>query len=104
MVPNETPQYLGLIQLFLYFGWKWIGLITQEDDAGQHFLTTMELLLLQYGMCSAFTEIVSKIQRFNGMADMFNRYLNDIPRILENKANAIVIYGESDCAMDEPDQ
>ncbi|XP_033024066.1 vomeronasal type-2 receptor 26-like [Lacerta agilis] len=38
MVPNEDHQYKGIIQLLLHFGWKWVGLITPDNEAGERFL------------------------------------------------------------------
>ncbi|XP_066487484.1 vomeronasal type-2 receptor 26-like [Tiliqua scincoides] len=95
MVPSETIQYWGIIHLLLHFGWKWVGLVTQDDDAGDRFLRTMELLLAHNGMCSAFTEIVTKNHRYTGMSDILSNFLNDIPAFLESKAKAVVIYGEN---------
>ncbi|XP_053117320.1 vomeronasal type-2 receptor 26-like [Hemicordylus capensis] len=95
MVPNDDVLYLGIVELLQHFGWKWIGLITQDDDAGQNFLKVLESKLSLNGICSAFTETVPKIHRYTSMADIFNNYLNDIPLLLESKANAVVIYGES---------
>ncbi|XP_066486693.1 vomeronasal type-2 receptor 26-like [Tiliqua scincoides] len=97
MVPSETIQYLGIVQLLVHFGWKWVGLITQDDDAGYNFLRNMELLLYENGMCSAFTEIVVKNHRYTGGADIVSDLLNDIPAFLESKAKAVVIYGENVC-------
>ncbi|KAJ6612174.1 hypothetical protein lerEdw1_015189, partial [Lerista edwardsae] len=95
MVPRETLQYLGIIHLLVHFGWKWVGLITQDDDAGDHFLRTMELLLSQNGICSAFTEMVTKNHRYTSGADIISNLLNDIPAFLENEAKVVVIYGEN---------
>ncbi|XP_053216436.1 vomeronasal type-2 receptor 26-like [Podarcis raffonei] len=54
MVPNETQQYVGIIQLLKYFGWKWVGLFAFDNTSGEHFLQTLELMLSQNGICSAF--------------------------------------------------
>nr|XP_034992709.1 vomeronasal type-2 receptor 26-like [Zootoca vivipara] len=56
MVPNEDLQYKGIIQLLLHFGWKWVGLITPANEAGEHFLQVIEPMLFQNGICSEFTE------------------------------------------------
>ncbi|XP_053216275.1 vomeronasal type-2 receptor 26-like [Podarcis raffonei] len=56
MVPNEGLQYQGIIQLLLYFGWKWVGLLTPDNEAGEHFLRAIEPMLYKNRICSAFTE------------------------------------------------
>ncbi|KAJ6612175.1 hypothetical protein lerEdw1_015190 [Lerista edwardsae] len=96
-LPSETLQYLGIVHLLVHFGWKWVGLITQDDDAGYNFLRKMELLLHENGMCSAFTETVTKNYRYTGMSDIVSNLLNDIPAFLWSTAKAVVVYGENVC-------
>ncbi|XP_048360396.1 vomeronasal type-2 receptor 26-like [Sphaerodactylus townsendi] len=55
-VPQEALQYEGIIQLLLHFGWKWVGLITLDDEDGDHFLDTVEPMLSRNGICAAFIE------------------------------------------------
>nr|XP_056720096.1 vomeronasal type-2 receptor 26-like [Euleptes europaea] len=31
-VPQEALQYEGIVQLFLHFGWKWVGLFTMDNE------------------------------------------------------------------------
>ncbi|XP_062993550.1 vomeronasal type-2 receptor 26-like [Elgaria multicarinata webbii] len=95
MVPNEDTQYLGIIQLLLHFGWKWIGLITLDNEGGERFLQMLEPMLSQNGICSAFTEIVPKNINFLSMGEIIDLYLNDIPVFMNSKANVVVIYGEN---------
>ncbi|KAF7237989.1 hypothetical protein EYD10_15326 [Varanus komodoensis] len=54
MVPNEAPQYMGVVQLLQHFGWTWIGLCAVDDDKGQRFLQTMVPMLSQNLICDAF--------------------------------------------------
>ncbi|XP_033024067.1 vomeronasal type-2 receptor 26-like [Lacerta agilis] len=58
MVPNEALQYRGIIQLLLHFRWRWVGLITPANEAGERFLQNIEPMLFKNGICSAFTEVV----------------------------------------------
>lgn len=97
MVPNEALQYTGMIHLLLHFGWKWVGLITQDDDAGYHFLRMMESLLPLNGICSAFTQLVTKNHRHTSMAESISDSLNYVPLLSGSKANVFLVYGESIC-------
>uniref|UniRef100_A0A670J9S6 G-protein coupled receptors family 3 profile domain-containing protein n=1 Tax=Podarcis muralis TaxID=64176 RepID=A0A670J9S6_PODMU len=54
MVPNEALQYQGIVELLVYFRWKWVGLMAIDDEGGEHFLQTIEPMLLQNKICSAF--------------------------------------------------
>ncbi|KAH0626215.1 hypothetical protein JD844_001054 [Phrynosoma platyrhinos] len=55
MASNEDLQYMGMISLLRHFGWTWVGLFVEDDESGERFLETMESLLSQNGICSAFT-------------------------------------------------
>nr|XP_028560582.1 vomeronasal type-2 receptor 26-like [Podarcis muralis] len=100
MVPNEGLQYQGIIQLLLYFGWKWVGLLTPDNEAGEHFLRAIEPMLYKNRICSAFTEKIWYHLHVTG--NMFDT-VDDVVRgsklftraFIMSKANAVVIYGES---------
>ncbi|XP_060137306.1 vomeronasal type-2 receptor 26-like [Zootoca vivipara] len=100
MVPNEGLQYQGIIQLLLYFGWKWVGLITPDNEAGERFLQTIESMLFKNQICSAFTETMEYHVHINiNMLDMLGDAVHFSKLIrgafITSKANAVVIYGES---------
>ncbi|XP_062993146.1 vomeronasal type-2 receptor 26-like [Elgaria multicarinata webbii] len=69
MVPNEALQYQGIVQLLQRFGWKWVGLITLDDEGGERFLQTIEPMLSQNGICSVFTERFLANWNFFDLAD-----------------------------------
>ncbi|XP_062993156.1 vomeronasal type-2 receptor 26-like [Elgaria multicarinata webbii] len=95
MVPNEALQYQGIVELLQHFGWKWVGLITLDDEAGERFLQTIEPMLSQNGICSEFTERFRANWQTFDMADILNVTLRHLPIFMETKATAVVIYGES---------
>ncbi|XP_015266911.1 PREDICTED: vomeronasal type-2 receptor 26-like [Gekko japonicus] len=95
MVPNEGLQYVGIIQLLLHFRWKWVGLITTDNQAGDHFLQTLEPVLSKNGICSAFTERIKRKFDFDRLNEL-SQYLNGNPTgFLNSRANAIIVYGET---------
>ncbi|CAI5791207.1 Hypothetical predicted protein [Podarcis lilfordi] len=96
MAPNEALQYQGIIQLLLHFGWKWVGLITPANEAGEHFLNTIEPMFFKNGICSAFTERIEYHVRYTGnIFEMVRDTRILFPAFVTSKANAVVVYGDS---------
>ncbi|XP_058020117.1 vomeronasal type-2 receptor 26-like, partial [Ahaetulla prasina] len=56
--PSESAQYVGLVQLLLYFHWNWVGLVANIDDGGEHFVSSLIPKLKEEEICLAFTEIM----------------------------------------------
>ncbi|XP_053117317.1 vomeronasal type-2 receptor 26-like [Hemicordylus capensis] len=92
-IPNEALHYQGIVQLLLYFGWKWVGLIATDNDGGDHFLKVLESLLSQNGICSAFTE--RPITKLIHAGEFFHDISKRISVFLESKAISVIIYGEA---------
>ncbi|XP_060548658.1 vomeronasal type-2 receptor 26-like [Pantherophis guttatus] len=53
--PSEFAQYVGLVQLLLYFQWNWVGLVAPEDDNGEHLISAVMPMLKEKEICLAFT-------------------------------------------------
>ncbi|XP_077169351.1 vomeronasal type-2 receptor 26-like [Paroedura picta] len=95
MFPKEALQYEGIVQLLLHFRWKWVGLITMDDERGEHFLQTFEPILSSNGICAAFTEKAPKHLELENI-DLLIKFIDGSNTNLPNtKANAIVVYGEA---------
>ncbi|XP_062993126.1 vomeronasal type-2 receptor 26-like [Elgaria multicarinata webbii] len=99
MVPNEALQYQGIIHLLQHFQWKWVGLITMEDEGGEHFLRTVEPMLSQNGICSEFTERLETNWHFFDLGEVINRTLTHLTIFMPKKANAVLMYGENTTIM-----
>nr|XP_028560560.1 vomeronasal type-2 receptor 26-like [Podarcis muralis] len=56
MAPSEEHQYTGIVQLLLYFQWKWVGIFVTADDKGETFVKKLTSQLSQNGICIAVTE------------------------------------------------
>ncbi|XP_066486654.1 vomeronasal type-2 receptor 26-like [Tiliqua scincoides] len=95
MVPSEALQYQGIVKLLVHFGWKWVGLIAMDNDAGEHFVKVLEPMLSQNGICSAFTDKTVDKYGTVHMGELISSIPNLFPALLESKANAIVFYGET---------
>ncbi|XP_062993132.1 vomeronasal type-2 receptor 26-like [Elgaria multicarinata webbii] len=95
IVPNVDLQYQGLVQLFQHFRWNWVVLMATKDEGGDHFLQVMESLLLQNRICSTFTERFEKNVYLHDMHKIIFEKLGLLQTLMESKANAVVIHGES---------
>ncbi|XP_063158475.1 vomeronasal type-2 receptor 26-like [Candoia aspera] len=71
MIPSETNQYMGVIQLLLYFQWKWIGIISPDDDKGEKFVQALLPLLSQYAICAA---IIERTLSLSGVLENFESF------------------------------
>nr|XP_056719872.1 vomeronasal type-2 receptor 26-like [Euleptes europaea] len=95
MVPNESHQYMGIIQLLLHFGWTWVGLLAVDDESGERFLKTMEPLLSKYEICLAVTKRILKQANWNSVDDLHGFFSNINTLFVDTKANTFIIYGDS---------
>ncbi|KAK9408941.1 type-2 vomeronasal receptor [Crotalus adamanteus] len=57
--PKESAQYVGLVQLFLYFQWNWVGLLASKDDSGEHFISSLMPMLKEKEICLAFIKMLT---------------------------------------------
>ncbi|XP_053216440.1 vomeronasal type-2 receptor 26-like [Podarcis raffonei] len=95
MVPNEARQYIGIVRLLQHFRWTWVGFFTVNDESGERFLQTLEPLLSQHGICSAFTERITQQARLNDMFEINNQVQSIYKPFTFNKVNTFVLYGET---------
>ncbi|XP_053216412.1 vomeronasal type-2 receptor 26-like [Podarcis raffonei] len=95
MVPNEAHQYMGIISLLKHFGWTWVGLIVVDDEGGENFLQMMEPLFSKNGICSAFTQRIPKLPRYDNIDEVYDVLLSTHKVVKDDKAQTSIIYGES---------
>ncbi|XP_077169411.1 vomeronasal type-2 receptor 26-like [Paroedura picta] len=95
MFPHAHLQYDGIVQILLHFRWMWVGLITVDDERGDHFLQTLEQMLFRNGICAAFTKKASREIHWDDMGFLNNFLDNNNANFLNSKANTIVVSGGS---------
>ncbi|XP_053216081.1 vomeronasal type-2 receptor 26-like [Podarcis raffonei] len=95
MSPKEDLQYQGILYFLLHFRWTWIGILTSNDEYGDRFVQTVVPLFSQSGICFAFTERTQKFTFITEVNALFNKGAKIHDNIINNKANAVVVYGES---------
>uniref|UniRef100_A0A670ZL02 G-protein coupled receptors family 3 profile domain-containing protein n=1 Tax=Pseudonaja textilis TaxID=8673 RepID=A0A670ZL02_PSETE len=86
--PKESAQYEGLIQLLLHFQWNWVGLMANEDDGGERFISSLILKLKEKEICLAFTEVI-KFEFYNDQGTNFHHILNTW-----SKGEVIIFFGQ----------
>ncbi|KAL8213436.1 UNVERIFIED_CONTAM: hypothetical protein K2H54_065149 [Gekko kuhli] len=94
MAPTEEPQYLGIVQLLLHFRWTWVGLFAPDNDSGDKFRRTLTAIMLQSGICVAFSESLSEIGT-NFFAWSAERKRRMFSFLRHDQVNALVLYGDS---------
>ncbi|XP_039220532.1 vomeronasal type-2 receptor 26-like [Crotalus tigris] len=94
MVPNEDYQYMGVIQLFLHFGWRWIGGFAFETK-GERFLQKLQPLLSQNGICLAFTQKIPQHIHLEDLSELLDSISIISNKLMDRKANVFLVYGES---------
>uniref|UniRef100_A0A8C7E1A8 G-protein coupled receptors family 3 profile domain-containing protein n=1 Tax=Naja naja TaxID=35670 RepID=A0A8C7E1A8_NAJNA len=96
MVPSELLQYQGLVQLLLYFQWRWMGLMATDDESGTYFLRTVEQILLQEGICPAFSERLTKhIYFFDEIDTMIFERMGILNNFMLSTAKVVIVHGET---------
>ncbi|XP_042329680.1 vomeronasal type-2 receptor 26-like [Sceloporus undulatus] len=96
MAPKETILHMGIVHLLLHFRWTWIGFIVSDDDDGESFAKIMTSLLVQNGICVAFTEHVQAMNYRQSWVPSKNIFfkLNFLLQSVED-VNVILVSGTS---------
>ncbi|XP_054850477.1 vomeronasal type-2 receptor 26-like [Eublepharis macularius] len=95
VVTKETQQYMGIIWLLQHFAWTWVGVFVVDDESGEHFLKTFELLLSQHGICPAFIQEIPQKNRLKDL-NAINNMLSKLYLLFKlNKASVYVVYGDT---------
>lgn len=98
MAPNEAHQYTGIVQLFLYFQWSYIGILALDDDKGEVFVQHLMPLLSQNSICSAF---IDRLPAFSSIDKMIETsYLSRSQESLslfltESKVRVLVVNADT---------
>ncbi|KAG8127063.1 hypothetical protein E2320_022128, partial [Naja naja] len=87
--PKEFPQYVGLLQLLLYFQWNWVGLVAPESDNGERFISSLMPMLKEKEICLAFTEKL----KLDFLVSTKLKFLHIFK--IWSKAEVIILFGDS---------
>uniref|UniRef100_A0A670ZKR8 G-protein coupled receptors family 3 profile domain-containing protein n=1 Tax=Pseudonaja textilis TaxID=8673 RepID=A0A670ZKR8_PSETE len=92
---SPALQLQGIVQLLLHFRWKWVGLVSIDNQSGEHFLEVLQPILSQQGICSAFIKRIPKTHPICSVEEILGKISNNISFFQNSRANVVVIYGES---------
>nr|XP_034957883.1 vomeronasal type-2 receptor 26-like [Zootoca vivipara] len=90
MAPSEAHQYTGIVQLLLYFHWKWVGIFVTADDKGEMFVKRLTRQLSRNGICIAVTERVVTHKGFGG-SGLIEKYQNMAESLSKTNVNVFVV-------------
>ncbi|XP_015281608.1 PREDICTED: vomeronasal type-2 receptor 26-like [Gekko japonicus] len=96
MAPNEVKQYKGILHLILHFRWTWIGIIVVDDECGERFQQALIPLFFWNGICLAFIEKILQVTSIDYYFTVMQEGLQIFEVVMESKANAVVLYGDTD--------
>nr|XP_056720301.1 vomeronasal type-2 receptor 26-like [Euleptes europaea] len=95
MVPNETHQYLGILQLLLHFNWTWIGFFSMIGVNLEWFMQRMFPIFSQHGICFAFMYSQSNIEGHDYMAEYLKKFSEVYEKMMGSTTNAILFKGQA---------
>ncbi|XP_032094517.1 vomeronasal type-2 receptor 26-like [Thamnophis elegans] len=95
MLPNESHQHRGLLQLLLYFRWIWIGVLAVNDDSGEKFVHEVFPMFSHYGICFDFIQEFTNVAFYSDFTDIVNEGVQIYRVLMKSTANVIILYGES---------
>ncbi|KAG8127147.1 hypothetical protein E2320_022189, partial [Naja naja] len=87
--PKEFVQSEGLVQLLLHFHWNWVGLMANQDEGGERFISSLVPMLKKKEICLAFTEMMKSdfsAVPYTKLNHIFNTW---------SKGEVIIFYGDS---------
>ncbi|XP_077169309.1 vomeronasal type-2 receptor 26-like [Paroedura picta] len=99
MVPDDTYQYRGAVQLLHHFRWTWIGLLAIDDDNGNQFLQRIVPLLSENSICFAFTYKLPKMTYLKEIAELSVNQAEWYPVLMDRNTNVIFVHGETPTMM-----
>nr|XP_056720297.1 vomeronasal type-2 receptor 26-like [Euleptes europaea] len=95
MVPKETHQYLGILQLLLHFNWMWIGFFTVIGGDLEWFMQRMFPVFSQHGICFAFMYSQSNVEGNDYMTDYVKRFSGVYEKMMGSTATVILFKGQA---------
>ncbi|XP_044146847.1 vomeronasal type-2 receptor 26-like [Bufo gargarizans] len=91
MVPEESAQYEAIVLLLKHFGWRWVGMVTADDESSQRAGMDLYNVITRSGVCMAYRESVPSYSHFKA----FMVYRKMIYKIQKTHCDIIIFVGSS---------
>ncbi|XP_077171523.1 vomeronasal type-2 receptor 26-like [Paroedura picta] len=95
VVPNELYLYRGIIRLLQHFQWNWVGIIAKNDDKGEKFVQTLDHMLSQNGICTAFIDRIPGQSSIWGTLDLLDVFQTMTFAQNETSVNVFIVSADS---------
>lgn len=95
MVPNNTHQYMGILQLLLHFKWTWVGFFAAVGGNLEWFIQTMLPVFSQQGICFAYLESFSNLGYDYANGVLMKWWIGLYDKIIKSKANVLIFNGDN---------
>uniref|UniRef100_A0A670ZM60 G-protein coupled receptors family 3 profile domain-containing protein n=1 Tax=Pseudonaja textilis TaxID=8673 RepID=A0A670ZM60_PSETE len=92
-LPNML-QYKGILQLLLYFGWTWVGMISLQYDVGDGFIAIMVSMFAQRGICFDFIKSYPKKTYTHEFSEMLEDGNEIYDIVMASIASVVIVQGE----------
>ncbi|XP_058037509.1 extracellular calcium-sensing receptor-like [Ahaetulla prasina] len=93
--PDGDQQIVGILQLLLYFRWKWIGLFLQRNESGDRFIQKAVPLFSKQGICFEFMGEMPQETFSNDITAAFKDFSKMYITIMKSTTNVIILYCEN---------
>uniref|UniRef100_H9GSG1 G-protein coupled receptors family 3 profile domain-containing protein n=1 Tax=Anolis carolinensis TaxID=28377 RepID=H9GSG1_ANOCA len=90
MVPNELMQFTGISLLLAHFGWKWVGLITTDNEAGVNFIRVISQEMGKINCCIESISCLPNYRPFH--EESVSELSSSISRL---SSNVVIVHGET---------
>ncbi|KAF7234953.1 Extracellular calcium-sensing receptor, partial [Varanus komodoensis] len=90
MVPNETHEHWGIIQLLDHFRWMWVGILVKEN-IGERFGRIISSMFPTHGICVAFLERIKPFY-LSSIFDDLGQLIETYSVSMNSNANTVIVY------------
>ncbi|KAM6451838.1 vomeronasal type-2 receptor 26-like [Liasis olivaceus] len=94
MFPRVALQYEGILKLLLYFKWRWVGVVYQNDVNGERFIQKVLPMFSKSGICfdiiQRFPQLTFSVFADQMAKEGFETFLS----IMKSTANVLIVHGE----------
>ncbi|XP_042329742.1 vomeronasal type-2 receptor 26-like [Sceloporus undulatus] len=94
MAPNESAQYIGIIQLLNYFGWNWIDLLIPDNDNGERFLRTFSTTVIENSICISSIHSMPIVTHYTSNEVLQKSLTRTASMLWSKMINVILVYGD----------